>query len=113
MTWRDVTPFCNALYPQHLAQPKLVPIVASVSELSPGLHLIEVDTVYVVSPRKPWFAPVTWLLPDDSPRNVHMKIGVAGSLENGKVGCLQSVCQTIVCNKSLDHCEVDSQKNAR
>lgn len=87
-----VTPIHTALYPQRLAQPKLVPIVASVSAPSPGLHLIEVDAVYVVAPHKPWFAPITWLLPDESPCNIHMKIGVKGSLEDGQVGPLQSVC---------------------
>lgn len=34
---------------------------------------------------RPWFAPITWLLPDHVAKNVHLKIGVRGGLENGKV----------------------------
>jgi hypothetical protein len=72
---------------QGLAQPRLVPTVLAVSQShgAPGCHLIELDGVYVVEPHKPWFLPVTWLLPDAVPNNLHMKIGVDGSLEEGKV----------------------------
>jgi hypothetical protein len=73
---------------QYLAQPRLVPIVLTVSQPpgSPDCHLVELDGVYVVTPHKPWLLPLTWLLPDDLPNNLHMKIGVNGSLEDGKVG---------------------------
>lgn len=74
---------CAAL--QYIAQPNIVPIAAIVSEPSPGCNLIELDTVYVLAFNKYWFAPITWLLPDESVSNVHMKIGVDGSLESGKV----------------------------
>lgn len=52
---------------------------------APGCHLIELEGVYVLKPHKPWFLPITWLLPDEVPNNLHMKIGVNGSLETGKV----------------------------
>jgi hypothetical protein len=79
---------CTALpcLPQHIARPQLVPIVAAVSEPFPGGTLIELDAVYVLRHNKPWFAPVTWLLPDESASNVHMKIGVT---PRGKVRILR------------------------
>lgn len=74
---------CHCL--QKLARPRIVPIVAAVSAPSPGCVLIELDTLYVLQPNRPWFAPITWLLPDKSVSQVHMKIGVNGGLEGGKV----------------------------
>ena len=63
-----------------------MPVSAVLSEPSPGCHLIELDAVAVSSPHRPWFAPITWLLPAEIAKNVHLKIGVNGTLENGKVG---------------------------
>ena len=70
---------------QKLARPRIVPIVAAVSAPSLGCVLMELDTLYVLQPNRPWFAPITWLLPDESVSQVHMKIGVNGGLEGGKV----------------------------
>lgn len=73
---------------QRLARPSIIPTVAAVSEPSPGCTLIELDTVHVLRANRVWFAPITWLLPDESVSHVHMKIGVNGSLESGKVSSL-------------------------
>jgi len=77
---------CHNLPLQYFAHLRIVPVVAVLSEPSPGHHLIELDAVAISSPHRPWFAPITWLLPAEIAKNVHLKIGVNGSLDNGKVG---------------------------
>lgn len=77
-----LTPCCVLQYFAHL---RIIPVVAAISEPTPGCTLIELDAVAVSFPQRPWFAPITWLLPDHVAKNVHLKIGVNGSLENGKV----------------------------
>jgi hypothetical protein len=61
-------------------------VVAALSQPSPGVTLIELDAVAVSFPIRPWLLPITWLLPDHVAKNVHLKIGVNGTLEAGKVG---------------------------
>lgn len=73
---------CSAQYFAHL---RIIPFAAILSEPTPGCHLIELDAVAVSMPHRPWFAPITWLLPAKVAKNVHLKIGVSGPLENGKV----------------------------
>jgi hypothetical protein len=70
---------------QYFAHLRIIPVVAAISEPTPGCTLIELDAVAVSFPHRPWVAPITWLLPDHVAKNVHLKIGVNGSLENGKV----------------------------
>ena len=70
-----LSPHARPCLPQHIARPRLVPIVAAVSEPSPGATLIELDAVYVLTGATiPGLAPITWLLPGESASNVHMKI---------------------------------------
>lgn len=70
---------------QYFAHLRIIPVVAAISEPTPGCTLIELDAVAVSFPHRPWLLPITWLLPDHVAKNVHLKIGVNGSLENGKV----------------------------
>jgi hypothetical protein len=53
---------------------------------SAGRHLIELDAVACSFPHRVWYVPPTLLLPQQVSKNVHFKIGVKGSLEDGKVG---------------------------
>jgi hypothetical protein len=71
---------------QYFAHVRLHPVTAIVSEPAPGLHLIELDMVAVSTPHRPLWLPLTRLLPQQVPKNVHIKLGVNGSLETGKVG---------------------------
>jgi hypothetical protein len=71
--------------PQYFAHLRICPVVAALSHPSPGVTLIELDAVAMSFPLRPWLLPITWLLPDHVAKNVHLKIGVNGSLETGKV----------------------------
>jgi hypothetical protein len=42
--------------------------------------------VAVSKPHRTWWLPLTLLLPLAVSKNIHLKIGVNGSLESGKVG---------------------------
>jgi hypothetical protein len=44
-------------------------------------------------PQRVWWVPATLLLPQQVSKNVHFKIGVRGSLEDGKVmsACISNV----------------------
>lgn len=78
--------FCFCFFPlQYFAHLRIIPVVAAISEPTPGSTLIELDAVAVSFPHRPWFAPITWLLPDHVAKNVHLKIGVNSGLETGKV----------------------------
>jgi hypothetical protein len=63
----------------------IIPVSASVSEPTPGKHLIELDAVAVSRPHRVWWIPATLLLPSEVPKNIHFKIGVNGSLNSGHV----------------------------
>ena len=63
----------------------IIPVAASVSEPSPGKHLIELDAVAVSRPHRVWWIPATLLLPSEVPKNIHFKIGVNGDLTTGHV----------------------------
>lgn len=56
----------------------------------------QLGPVFLCPQYKPWFAPITWLLPDEAVSQVHMKIGVNGSLESGKVR-LTLLCAATAC----------------
>lgn len=76
----------------YLASEALVPTTLYISEPRPGHQLIEMDAVAVLPPHRMWWLPPTLLLPSLVAQNVHAKIVVKGSLEDGKVGGGLSHC---------------------
>lgn len=68
-----------------LAHLRIIPTLIHITPMGVDRHLIEMDAVAVSYPNRTWLVPATMLLPKSVPKNVHFKIGVQGSLENGKV----------------------------
>eukprot|EP00877_Chromochloris_zofingiensis_P000594 jgi/Chrzof1/10535/Cz05g02110.t1 len=68
-----------------LAHLRIIPTLIHITPMGVDRHLIEMDAVAVSYPNRTWLVPATMLLPKSVPKNVHFKIGVQGSLENGKI----------------------------
>lgn len=64
-------------------------------------QLVEVNGVITLAPHRPWWLPVTYLLPTTVEVRADIKVGVTGSLENGQVNATHPSCkQTTLHNLS-------------
>ncbi|KAF6265383.1 hypothetical protein COO60DRAFT_1697920 [Scenedesmus sp. NREL 46B-D3] len=70
---------------KYFATLNIRPVALAISEPAPGRTLIELDAVACSFPQRAWWLPATLLLPQQVSKNVHFKIGVRGSLDDGKV----------------------------